>query len=123
MFSAPTGGWTNATQTAELTASDGAANDFLGFRLAVSGSTIAAGGNSEPAVYVFSKPSGPWANATQTAEFIDSNVLDGPLALSGSTLVAGAPRDEGAVYAFAPVPVAACLQPDSGPVSGGNRSR
>ncbi len=121
VFSAPASGWRSATQTAELTASDGAANDRLGDSVAVSGRTIAAGSmlhgvgvNSEQgAVYVFAQPaSGAWKNATQTAELTASDGAAGDdlgysIALSGRSLVAGAYNhavspagNPGAVYVF-----------------------
>ena len=44
MFSKPSSGpWINATQTAKLTASDGAETDELGYSVAISGSTIVTG--------------------------------------------------------------------------------
>jgi hypothetical protein len=43
VFVKPAGGWADATQTAKLTASDGAAGDALGFSVAVSSDTIVAG--------------------------------------------------------------------------------
>ncbi len=44
VFVKPTGGWTGAmTQTAKLTASDGAANDYFGGSVAISGDTIVVG--------------------------------------------------------------------------------
>src|SRR5947209_3098028 len=45
VFERPAGGWSNATQAAKLTASDGAAQDTLGYSVAVSsdGSTVVAG--------------------------------------------------------------------------------
>ncbi len=126
VFSEPsTGGWVNATQTAELTAGDGAEDDELGYSVALSGTTIAAGApgrlvNSharQGAVYVFSEPaSGDWVNATQTAELTandgaEEDELGTSVAVSGSTIVAGAPHDfslglagPGAVYVFAEPP-------------------
>jgi hypothetical protein len=83
VFSEPSsGGWQDATQTAELTASDGVPEvaydqpgDELGSSVAISedGSTIVSGApnrsSGEGAAYVFTKPvSGGWVNATQTAE-------------------------------------------------------
>ena len=117
------GSWTNATQTAKLTAADGAADNYLGYSVAVSpdGSTIVAGayqaaigGNSKQgAAYVFVK-SGSWTNATQTAKLTAadgaaSNQLGYSVAVSadGSTIVAGAPyakigtnSGQGAAYVF-----------------------
>jgi hypothetical protein len=110
VFSESAGGWAAATQTAELTASDG--GDQLGSSVAVSGSTIvagAAGRNTDRgAVYVFSEPAGGWANGTQTAELTASDgatgdFLGASVAVSGSTIVAGAPLRNsfrGAVYVF-----------------------
>ncbi|MFZ1927465.1 MAG: FG-GAP repeat protein [Solirubrobacteraceae bacterium] len=43
VYTEPSGGWTNMTQTAELTASDPGTRDSLGTSVAVSGSTIVAG--------------------------------------------------------------------------------
>ena len=118
------GGWSNATQTAELTAADGAAYDQLGYSVAVSGSTIVAGapGHSDGrgAVYVYTLPnSGVWASTTQTAELTASDAVGGDsigtggdelgssVAVSGSTIVAGAPNhkvgsnsQQGAVYVY-----------------------
>src|SRR5206468_3800090 len=64
VFTKPAGGWTDATQTAELTATDGDASDALGFSVAVSGNAIAAGapyhqiGSSleQGTAYEFTKP-------------------------------------------------------------------
>ena len=73
VFVKPTLGWTDVTENAKLTASDGAAADDLGSSLAISsdGSTIVAGApnakvssaTNQGAVYIFDKPSGGWATA------------------------------------------------------------
>jgi FG-GAP repeat/Bacterial Ig-like domain (group 3) len=114
-------GWANATQTAALTASDGAARDNLGFSVAISGDTIVAGApghqvganSDQGSAYVFVKPPSGWANAAQTAELtasdgLASDALGSSVAASGSTIVAGAPfhavgsnSAQGAAYAFA----------------------
>jgi hypothetical protein len=102
MFVEPGVGWVNGTQTAKLTASDGAANDGLGESVAVSGNTIVAGANAtiggnsnQGAAYVFVNPTGP--NATQTAKLTASDAgadtylyLGGSVGVSGGTIVAGA---------------------------------
>jgi hypothetical protein len=120
VFVKPTGGWADATQTAKLTASDGATDDLLGFSVAVSGATIVAGappatvgGNSfQGAAYVFVKPTGGWADATQTAKLTASDGAAGDslgysVAASGGTIVAGAigatvsgHSGQGAAYVF-----------------------
>jgi len=116
VYTKPAGGWTNATQSAELTASDGAASDQLGSSVAISAETIAAGsqqravgGNTDQgAVYVFAKPGAGWTDATQTAELTASDgaaydALGWTVAVSGDTLAAGAPGSngaQGAVYVY-----------------------
>jgi hypothetical protein len=111
VFTEPSGGWSNEMQTAELTASDGAADDYLGYSVAMSsdGTTVAAGAvnagsSGGGAVYVFDEPSGGWANKDQAAELTASdgssgNDLGDSVAMSGSTIVGGAPRDDSA-YVF-----------------------
>ena len=109
VFTEPPSGWANATETAKLTASDPVAGDALGSAVAITsdGTTIAAGapdasvgttaaGSSAGKVYVFTKPSGGWASATQTAELTEAKlsqfaVMGSSLAFSGTTLFAGAP--------------------------------
>ncbi len=120
VYTEPAGGWANATQTAELTASDGAAEDELGESVSVSGSTIVAGSSRhtvgshehQGTVYVYSEPANGWANATQTAELTTSDgepddYTGGSVAISGSTIVAGSPyhtveshADEGTAYVY-----------------------
>ncbi len=103
VFVKPASGWANATQTAELTASDGAANDDLS-SVAISGDTIVAGvpvrtvGNNvaQGAVYVFVKPSAGWKDAHETAKLTASDgaaddSLGNDVSVSGDTVVASAP--------------------------------
>jgi hypothetical protein len=117
VFVEPNGGWTNMTQTAELTASDGQAHDGFGSSVAISGTTVVVGSpyapigsNSEQgAAYVFVNSEGTW---TQTAKFSSSDgdeydTFGSSVAVSGSTAVAGAPGasinsngDQGAAYIF-----------------------
>ena len=120
VFVKPVGGWAgNLIQTAKLTASDGAAGDFFGFPVHLSGSTVVLGAirDHTPIVdagsaYVFVKPVGGWAgNLTETAKLIDSDgaavdLFGARLGISGSTVVAGVPRhdeigpDSGSAYVF-----------------------
>jgi FG-GAP repeat len=113
--------WVNATQTAELTASDGNPLDVLGESVSISGSTIVAGapnhkvGSNEyqGALYVFVEPAtGGWVNAFQTAELTASNgikdaSLGDSVSISGRFIVGGAYCQEvvsntcqGEVYAY-----------------------
>ena len=84
----------NATETAKLSASDGA--KFAGFgAVAISGDTVVVGAMSyggRGSAYVFEKPSGGWVSATETAKFSASDRANGdhfgkPVAISGDTVV------------------------------------
>jgi FG-GAP repeat len=125
MFVMPsTGPWVNATQTAELTASDGQAGDELGWSVGISGTTVVAGargasfgtGSSQGAAYAYTEPAGGWATTNAFAAKLtagDADTSDGlgySVAVSGTTIVGGAPRhdadsstaDAGAAYVFGP---------------------
>jgi hypothetical protein len=126
VFTMGAGGWTNATQTAELTDSAGEVGAELGYSVAISGDTIAAGEpagseilhdsnptNSQGTVDVFTS-TGAWAststpNARLTVSTVESSLggeLGWSVAISGKTIVAGAPFDgiygdpEGRAYVF-----------------------
>jgi len=97
VFSKPSSGWSNMTETAELTASDGAFGDVLGISVSISGTTVAAGASgvtgNEGAVYIFVEPQSGWQNMTQTAKLTASDGSSNAglgtwLSLSGNTLVA-----------------------------------
>ena len=125
-FSEPAGGWSSETQAAMLVASDrGDANGFgLGESLAVSGQTVVAAnfaaGSELPArgaVYVFTRPPGGWSGTVhETAKLTASDGAPGDrlgwsVAISGQTIVAGAPlaivgshANQGAVYVFTEPP-------------------
>ncbi len=116
VFTMPVNGWANMTQTAKLTASDGAVNNQFGFAVSIDGNTIAVGAHgdskSRGAVYVFVEPSGGWTDMTETAKLTGSDSKSGDLlgrsvSISGGTVVAGAPqatvgtvKDQGAAYLF-----------------------
>ncbi|MBI4516452.1 MAG: FG-GAP repeat protein [Deltaproteobacteria bacterium] len=63
-------------QKAKLTAADGAASDFFGVSVAISGDTVVVGAiwddiganSDQGSAYVFVKPGGGWADMTQTAK-------------------------------------------------------
>ena len=132
VFSEPSGGWGSkkkgetVNQAAELTASNGAEFDVLGVSVAVSGNVVVAGAPGhkvgsnvgQGAAYVFSEPGGGWGSkmpgeaVTQAAELTASDGesadrLGSSIALSGQTVVAGAPlravgssAKQGAAYVF-----------------------
>jgi hypothetical protein len=119
VFVKPIGGWSDMTQTAKLTASDGEIGDSFG-NVAISGDTVVVtaprdtvGGNIEQgSAYVFVKPIGGWGDMTQTAKLTASDgvaddELGGAVAISGETIVAGTFRDniganvdQGSAYVF-----------------------
>jgi hypothetical protein len=118
VFAKPNRGWRSETETAKLTASDGAASNFLG-PVGISGDTVAAGAHNGPAdaqrgaVYVFVKPRRGWRSETEAAKLTASDgaagdALGWSVAVSGKTVVAGAPfasvngnSGRGAAYVFA----------------------
>jgi hypothetical protein len=105
----PGAGWTNMTQTAMLTASDGALDDDFGKSIGISGDVVVAGseahnigpGGDQGLAYVFVKPGFNWTNMTETAKLTASDAgaadrLGGSVAISGDTIVAGASmQDDG----------------------------
>lgn len=73
----PSGGWRDMTETAKLTASDGALGDDFGSAVGISGDTVVSGApqvsTGDGKGYIFVKPSGGWTNMTQSAELTPSN--------------------------------------------------
>ncbi|MFZ5797427.1 MAG: hypothetical protein C4563_06890 [Desulfobulbus sp.] len=109
VFTKPGSGWTDMTQTAKLTASDGEAGDWFGFSVGISGDTVVAGATNHNSftgsAYVFTKPGSGWADMTQTAKLTASDGEGDPIgggdqfgysvAISGETVVVGAILDDG----------------------------
>ena len=114
----PPTGWENATQTAELTASNGLPGDAFGFAAAASGNTIVVGAPyasaGAGAAYIFVAPPNGWMNMTETAELTAAGGHVGySVAIEPQGLVAGAAYytngindREGAAFVF--------LKPKSG---------
>ena len=119
VFVKPSGGWADMTETAELTASDGAVGSFFGFSVSISRHTVVVGANNawvngryQGAAYVFEKPERGWANMTQTAKLTASNAsvtsnFGFSVSISGNTVVVGDPdeavggkQNQGAAYVF-----------------------
>ena len=107
------GHWSDMTETAKLTASDGAEDDGFGNFVAISGDTVVVGAPgsdfSKSSAYVFVK-SGNWSDMTETAKLTVSDWAAGdwfgPVAISGDTVVFGAYGDDdngnnsGSAYVF-----------------------
>ena len=94
VFVKPPSGWTNMTQTAMLTASNGGSSDTFGLSVAINKNTIVVGapghGIGTGAAYVFVKPESGWGDMTQTAFLRDSGVAESlglSVAVSGDTVV------------------------------------
>jgi hypothetical protein len=110
IFVQPPGGWVNATEAAELTASNGVDDGELGFSVSIISDTVLVGAVSQDgdvgSAYVFVEPSGGWINMTETAELTASDGQEGAgfgasVSLNGNTAVVGAPGEgRGAVYVF-----------------------
>jgi nucleoside-specific outer membrane channel protein Tsx len=105
------------SQQAELTASDGKANDIFGLSVAVSGSTAVVGGpqhaggsnEAQGAAYVFVESGGTWNQQAEltASDGAQSDAFGYSVAVDGSTAVVGAPNKtagsnggQGVAYAF-----------------------
>jgi uncharacterized repeat protein (TIGR01451 family) len=122
VFVKPAGGWSGAlTESAKLTASDGAPSDFFGSSVAVSGDTIVAGAFADDtggsfnhgSAYVFMKPASGWSGTLgENNKLIPSDGAAGDffgssVAVSANTIVVGARADDiggsvgqGSAYVF-----------------------
>ncbi|MCE2459144.1 MAG: FG-GAP repeat protein, partial [Dehalococcoidia bacterium] len=118
VFVKPTTGWADANETALLTASDGERSDELGYSVSIDGDTVVAGawkddvsGDDKGSAYVFVKPVGGWADASETAKLTaldggDGDKLGRSVAVDGDTVVVGASGDDdegsnsGSVYVY-----------------------
>ena len=116
VYQRPSGGWSDAVETAKLTIASPAGDDGLGQSVALSseGGVLAAGalGKSvcQDAVYMYQRPSGGWSDAVETARLsiAKPSLGDGlgqsvALSSDGSILAAGAvneSEDRGAVYVY-----------------------
>jgi len=99
VFSRPEAGWADMTETAKLTASDGATQDKFGTSVSISGNTIVVGSPRAligkyycGAAYVFTNPGSGW---TQTAKLVVSDrwvSVGTSVSISGNTVVVGAPN-------------------------------
>ena len=106
VFERPTGGWVDMAATAELTASDAAGGDHLGWSVDADGDLVMAGapanlfdGSGFGAAYLYLKPTSGWGDATEDAsllsydmvsddEFGTAVALGAPAAMVGARYVA-----------------------------------
>jgi hypothetical protein len=125
VFSRPAGGWSGGLhEIARLFAGGGRAGDRLGSSVAVFGRTIVVGASGarsgsrvgQGAVYVFVEPKRGWSGTIRSVAKLTASdgaagdALGSSVAVSGDTIVAGAPNvsvanppysEDGAVYVFA----------------------
>jgi hypothetical protein len=107
VFVEPGSGWSDMTQTAKLTASDGTTYNWFGNQVAISGNTVVVGaygatvgGNVwQGSAYVFVKPGSGWSNITQTAKLTATDVHQGDQFGAEDAMVNGN-NDQGAAYVF-----------------------
>jgi hypothetical protein len=111
IFEKPVGGWTNMTETAKLTASDGEANDCFGISVSIYGDYAIVGApgddSNKGSAYIFEKPGGGWTNMTQTAKLTASDGLADDcfgfsVSIYGDYAIVGAYQDDskGSAYSF-----------------------
>ena len=102
VFVEPTEGWATSTQTAKLTASDGAAGDRFGYSVAVDGDTVVVGaygddvdGTDSGSAYVFTKRDSGWVDGNEAAKLnpsdgSENHKFGSSVAIDGDTIVVGA---------------------------------
>ncbi len=104
LFVKPETGWATGTETAKLTASDGADDDKFGFSVAVDDDTVVVGAYGDDSemgsAYVFVKPGAVWAPGTETAKLTASDgaaddYFGYSVAVDDDTVVVGAYGDNG----------------------------
>jgi FG-GAP repeat len=124
VWSEPKKGWKSMTQTAELTASNGAAEDAFGASVGISQNEILVGAPGHTVgtttfageAYVYVEPKAGWKNMTETRALepkvpVQDGVFGdfGAVAIIGTTVAVGAPHEAqeysppdgpGAVYVF-----------------------
>jgi uncharacterized protein (DUF2345 family) len=113
VFVEPAAGWSGShDQKAELTASDGRAQDLFGVAAAINGNTIIVGAQFKKkptgAAYVFVEPASGWKNMTQTGELSASNIpqtsdFGNAVAIAPTTIAVGSATSltSGNVYTYA----------------------
>ncbi|MFZ0808495.1 MAG: hypothetical protein WAN03_20045 [Candidatus Sulfotelmatobacter sp.] len=110
VYSKPSSGWTNATETAQITAAASTSTGLqFGYSIAKSGNALLVGG--DPAAYMYFKPAAGWQTTSQpNATIVSTDPYQGDfgggVAMQGTTLVIGDPlegqnyNENGAAYIF-----------------------
>jgi len=118
IFTKPSGGWEDMKETAKLTASDGAIDNYFGRSISMSNDLVVIGaygdddnGVKSGSAYIFEKPAGGWANNTEDAKLIASDGVSNDyfgfsVSASGDYVLVGAYGDDdngsnsGSAYIF-----------------------
>ncbi|HAG16269.1 MAG TPA: hypothetical protein DCG69_07070, partial [Bacteroidales bacterium] len=112
IFEKPVDEWISATETVKVKPSDGAATNYFGRSVSISGETLVIGAVGKKAAYVFEKPSTGWVNlTTETATLTSSDIaiddsFGETVSISGNTIVVGVYDDDdlgsnsGSAYVF-----------------------
>jgi hypothetical protein len=111
VFVQPAGGWTDMTETAELT--DGTFDDDFGCSSAISGDVIVVGARTTNgqtgSAYIFLKPAGGWGTTSEYAaqlsasDGIGGDLFGSSVATDGKTIIASSPywnNGQGKAYLF-----------------------
>jgi hypothetical protein len=121
VFASAAGAWSQQTK---LLASDGAANDYFGYSVALSGTTALVGayekGGTVGAAYLFANAGGTWSQQQELPAPGAGQSFGWSVALSSTAAVIGAfsaSNDSGAAYVFASA--AAVAAPALGPAGSG----
>jgi len=94
-------GWAQGYLIVKLTAGDGAAHDYFGTSVAISGDTVGVGADGDDinkgSVYVFEKTSSGWSQVVKlmASDRVAEDDFGTSVAISGDTLVVGAWGDDG----------------------------
>ena len=102
LFDRPESGWTDMTETVKLTASDGAAGEYFGWSVSISGDTLIVGAPVHPgggAAYLFERDEegpGSWGQVAKLSASDGAAIswFGRTVAISGDTVVVGARADE-----------------------------
>jgi hypothetical protein len=105
VFTKPTTGWANATETAQLSVQGLSAVYSFSLTLALSERGIIVGGYSDSAAYLYLEPTDGWQTTSQPSVTLPSTdqMFGFAVGISGATIVVGDPTagpKEGTVYVF-----------------------
>jgi len=138
IYERPVGGWiTTDQENAQLTASDAAYRDYLGWDVAISGDMVIAGaygdddnGDFTGSAYAFQKPPTGWEDTNEIVKLLasdgaQSDIFGHCVAVAGNTAVVGAYWDDdngaesGSAYVYESITAPPTLTIDPHPLRAG----